>query len=67
MKRIFVGQNIRKPVNYSPFLSDRSAINYILLKVSRAKIKVYTFFIINSIFHFKLPRDVSFRLKVPNF
>ena len=44
MKRIFVGQNIRKPVNYSPFLSDGSAINYILLKVSRAKIKVYTFF-----------------------
>ena len=44
MKRIFVGQNIRKLVNYSPFLSDRSAINYILLKVSRAKIKVYTFF-----------------------
>ena len=60
-------QNIRKPVNYSPFLSDGSAINFILLKFSRAKIKVYTFFIINSIFHLRFPRDVSFRIKVANF
>ena len=68
VKRIFVGQNIRKPVSYSPFLSDGSAIIFILLKESRAKIKVYTFFfIINSIFHLRLPRDVNFRLKIANF
>ena len=71
MKPIFVGQIIRKPVNYSRFLSDGSAINFILLKVSRAKIKVYnhqlSFSIINSVFHLRLPRDVSFRLKLANF
>ena len=66
--RIFVGQNIRKPVSYSPFLSDGSAIIINFLKESRAKIKVYTFFfIINSIFHLRLPRDVNFRLKIANF
>ena len=40
---------------------------FILLKVSRVKIKVHTIFLINSIFHLTLPSDVNFRLKVANF
>ena len=47
----FFGRNIREPVDYSPFLSNGSAINFLLRKVLRVKTKMYTFFIINSIFH----------------
>ena len=45
MKHIFVGQNIREPVNYSSILSDEIAINFFPWKTLRAKIKVHTFFL----------------------
>ena len=68
MKRIFVAQNIREPINYLSFLPDRNAMNFILWKMLRAKIKsAHVFFISNSIFHLslRLPReDLNFRLKV---
>ena len=32
MKRILVGQNMREPIHYSLFLSDESAINFLLWK-----------------------------------
>ena len=54
MKHIFGRQNIRELVNYSSFLCDGSTINVFLWNVLRAKMKVYTFFISNSIFHLSL-------------
>ena len=55
-------------VNYSSFLSNVNAMNFLLWKKLRAKIKVDTlFFIGNSIFHLNLrllKEDVNFRLKV---
>ena len=45
MKPMFVRQNIGEPVNYLSFLADGSAINFLLWKVLRVKIKeVYTIF-----------------------
>ena len=55
-------------VNYSSFLSNVNAMNFLLWKKLRAKIKADTlFFIGNSIFHLNLrllKEDVNFRLKV---
>ena len=45
MKHMFVGQNMRELVNYSSFLSSGNAMNFLLWKVLRAKIKVYTLFL----------------------
>ena len=44
MKHIFVGQNISELVNYTSFLSDGDSMDFLLWKVLKAKIKVYTFF-----------------------
>ena len=45
MKRIFVGQNVREPVNYLSFLPDGNAMNFLLWKVLTAKVKsVHVFF-----------------------
>ena len=46
MEHIFVEQNIRETVvNYSQFLSEGRAMNFLLPNVLRAKTKVYSLFL----------------------